>query len=71
MVHSDKSLGCFPSSVFSLDCIFVYYQTIYIDLNSIVCGILPIIDFIQCVYYARKFYLHLKSREKDLNSKYL
>ena len=29
-------------------------------------AIFQIIDFIQFVYYARKFYLHLKSREKEI-----
>ena len=46
--------------------IFVGYQTIYDELAKIIVGILPIIDFIQFVYYARKFYLHLKSREKEI-----
>ena len=46
--------------------ISVDYQTIYDYLTSILFGILPIIDFIQYVYYARKFYLHLKSREKEI-----
>ena len=43
------------------------YQTIYYnDTVNIFYGLLPIIDFIQYVYYARKFYLHLKSREKEI-----
>ena len=42
------------------------YRTIYLDIVSIFDGILPIIDFIQFVYYARKFYFHLKSREKEI-----
>ena len=44
----------------------VDYQNIFFDLSNIVCGILSIIDLIQFVYYARKFYLHLKSREKEI-----
>ena len=44
----------------------VDYQTIYYDLVNFLYGIFPIIDFIKFVYYARKFYLHLKSREKEI-----
>ena len=44
----------------------VDYQTIYYDFVNFLYGIFPIIDFIQFVYYARKFYLHLKSREKEI-----
>ena len=44
----------------------VDYQTIFYDLTHNLYGILSIIDFIQYVYYARKFYLHLKSREKEI-----
>ena len=47
--------------LFSVD-----YQTKYGDLANALFGILAIIDFIQFVYYARKFYLHLKSREKEI-----
>ena len=42
------------------------YQTIYSFLIYALHGILPITDLIQFVYYARKFYLHLKSREKEI-----
>ena len=42
------------------------YQTIYSDLGNAFYGLLRIIDFIQYIYYARKFYLHLKSREKEI-----
>ena len=53
-------------SEFSLDFpIPVDYQ-IYNDFINVFYGIFPIIDFIQYVYYARKFYLHLKSREKEI-----
>ena len=44
----------------------VDYQTIYLDLVITIYGILTIIDFIQFVHYSRKFYLHLKSREKEI-----
>ena len=50
---------------YSTNVIFILVdQIIYCDLVNILYDILPIIDFIQFVYYARKFYLHLKSREK-------
>ena len=42
------------------------YQTIYSNFVNIIFSIVPIIDFIQFVYYARKFYLHLKIREKEI-----
>ena len=42
------------------------YQTIYCNFVSIIFSIFPIIDFIQFVHYARKFYFHLKSREKEI-----
>ena len=42
------------------------YQNIYSFLIFAIYAILPIIDFIQFVYYARRFYLHLKSREKEI-----
>ena len=45
---------------------FLDYQNIYSFLTYAILGILPIIDFIQYMYYARKFYLHLKSREKEI-----
>ena len=53
---------------FSLNSNFISlgYHSIYTDLVHLIFGILPIIDFIQFAYYARKFYLHLKSREKEI-----
>ena len=42
------------------------YQRIYSNFVSIIFSIFPIFDLIQYVYYARKFYLHLKSREKEI-----
>ena len=42
------------------------YQIIYGFLTCAIYTIYPIIDFIQFVFYARKFYLHLKSREKEI-----
>ena len=60
------------SVVFLLEYSFIFnwisadYQTIYCDFVSIIFSSVPIIDFIQFVYYARKFYLHLKSREKEI-----
>ena len=42
------------------------YQTIYSLLICAIYGICPIIDLIQFMYYARKFYFHLKSREKEI-----
>ena len=42
------------------------YETIYSDFVSIIYSIFSIIDYIQFVYYARKFYFHLKSREKEI-----
>ena len=44
----------------------VDYRNLYDHLCIFQYGIVPIIDFIQFVYYARKFYLHLKSREKEI-----
>ena len=41
------------------------YIIVYIVSNSFYV-IFPIIDFVQFVYYARRFYLHLKSREKEI-----
>ena len=66
MVHSDiRTLVAFlvqyNSIATSLD-----YQTIYGNISCLLYGTLPISDFIQFVYYARKFYLHLKSREKEI-----
>ena len=46
---------------FSLD-----YQIIYSFLTCAIYAIFPIIDLLQFVYFARKFYLHLKSREKEI-----
>ena len=42
------------------------YQLSYDCFIDIILLIFPIIDFIQFVYYARRFYLHLKSREKEI-----
>ena len=42
------------------------YRTIYLYLVNVIYAILAIVDLIQFVYYARKFYLHLKSREKEI-----
>ena len=42
------------------------YQEIYCNFVNIISSIFPIIDFIQFMYYAQKFYLHLKSREKEI-----
>ena len=50
----------YPTS-FSLD-----YRIIYRFLTDAIYGIFPIIDFIQYVHCARKFYFHLKSREKEI-----
>ena len=51
--------------VFLVECstasIPVDYTALYNGLISIFYGISPIIDFIQFAYYARKFYLHLKT----------
>ena len=42
------------------------YNTIYCHFVSIIFSIFSIVDYIQFVYYARKFYFHLKSREKEI-----
>ena len=42
------------------------FKIMFYNLVCIVYGIVSIIDLIQFVYYARKFYLHLKSREKEI-----
>ena len=42
------------------------YQTIYSKFVNVIFSIVPIIDLIQFVHYARKFYFHLKSREKEI-----
>ena len=42
------------------------YQIEYSFLTCAIIAIFPIIDLIQYIYYARKFYLHLKSREKEI-----
>ena len=60
------------SVAFLLECILDFvsisadYQTIYIQFALVLFCIVPIIDLIQFVYYARKFYFHLKSREKEI-----
>ena len=41
-------------------------HALYDCFKDILLLIFPIIDFIQFVYYARRFYLHLKSREKEI-----
>ena len=52
--------------VYSTGTISDDYQIIFCDFVNFLIAILPIIDFIQFVYCARKFYLHLKSREKEI-----
>ena len=42
------------------------YQTIYRNFVIVIFSIFSIIDYIQFVHYARKFYFHLKSREKEI-----
>ena len=42
------------------------YQIIYECFGNILLLIFPIIDFIQFVYYSRRFYLQLRSREKEI-----
>ena len=42
------------------------YQTSNQFFTYVPLGIFPIIDFIQFVYYARIFYLHLRSKEKEI-----
>ena len=42
------------------------YRASYECLTGIPLLIFPIIDYIQFVYYSRRFYLHLKSREKEI-----
>ena len=49
-----------------LNLIPLNYLIPYYWFTNILMGISPIIDFIQFVYYARRFYLHLKSREKEI-----
>ena len=48
------------------DSISADYQTIYCNFVLFLFSIVSIIDLIQFVYYARKFYSHLKSREKEI-----
>ena len=43
-----------------------YYQALYECFSDIILLIFPIIDFIRFVYYARRFYLQLRSREKEI-----
>ena len=58
--------------VFLLECSIVFVsisadnKAIYSNFVIIVFSIVSIIDFIQFMHYARKFYLHLKSREKEI-----
>ena len=42
------------------------YENICSFLINAIYAIFPIIDLTQFVFYARKFYLHLKSREKEI-----
>ena len=42
------------------------YQTLYEWFTDFPLLIFPIIDLIQFVYYARRFYLQLRSREKEI-----
>ena len=42
------------------------HRASYECFTEIILLIFPIIDFIQFVYYARRFYLHLKSRENEI-----
>ena len=42
------------------------YQLSYDCFTEIILLIFPIIDFIQFVYYTRRFYLHLRSKEKEI-----
>ena len=67
MVHSDKSLGRISCSLLiNFISIPVGYEDILCDLvNAFLC-IFSIIYLIQFVCYARKFYFHLKSREKEI-----
>ena len=46
--------------------ILLDYQPSYECFSDIILLIFPIIDFIQFVYYSRRFYLQLKSREKEI-----
>ena len=54
--------------IYSINCISipVVYEIIFYDPVNAFLGIFPIIDIIEFVYYTRKFYLHLKSREKEI-----
>ena len=38
----------------------------YLILSELVAGVSLIFDFLQYVYYSRRFYLHLKSRETEI-----
>ena len=51
---------------YNLISIPVDYEIVFYYLVNAFLGIFPIIDFLQFVYYVRKFYLHLKSREKEI-----
>ena len=42
-----------------------YSSTLYL-ISSLSMGFLQIIDFLQYVHYTRKFYLHLRSQEKEI-----
>ena len=55
---------CLVGFSFNLSYISLNYLTEYSDFVNCLNGIVPIIDFIQFVYYSKRFYLHLKSREE-------
>ena len=53
-------------SVFNFIIFPIRFKMMSSNLVCIIYGIVSIIDLIQFVYYARKFYFHLKSREKEI-----
>ena len=42
------------------------YESLSFLIFEVILGFLYIFDFIQFIYFAREFYLHLKSREKEI-----
>ena len=44
----------------------INYETVLFGIIQIFFGCIYICDFVQFVHYARKLYLHLKSREKEI-----
>ena len=56
----------FQYTVCSMTFFSLNYERIYSNLANAFFGTIPMMDFIQFVYYSRKFYLHLKSREKEI-----